>query len=175
MTALLAGAALVCVDGAALAKLWNFSFSGLDDSAVHGWGILTTDDSDFPYTIIDATGRIYDGQNSTGAAITGVSDFAGADMGLSLPAEPFVSFAGFSVSTAAAGDFNFFYYSDAGTYGLISSLQNDIGAVSGVYSPISLDVSPVPELSTWAMLGLGFAGLGFVALRRRRTEVSTSA
>jgi hypothetical protein len=28
-------------------------------------------------------------------------------------------------------------------------------------------VSSVPELSTWAMLTLGFAGLGFLAHRKR--------
>jgi hypothetical protein len=29
-------------------------------------------------------------------------------------------------------------------------------------------VTPVPELSTWAMLALGFAGLGYAAFRRSR-------
>jgi hypothetical protein len=38
---------------------------------------------------------------------------------------------------------------------------NDIGFMDN-YS-----VSSVPELSTWAMLTLGFAGLGFLAHRKR--------
>jgi hypothetical protein len=34
-------------------------------------------------------------------------------------------------------------------------------------------VAPVPELSTWAMLLIGFTGIGFVASRRRRTGSAT--
>jgi tetratricopeptide (TPR) repeat protein len=38
---------------------------------------------------------------------------------------------------------------------------------------VNLPLSSVPEPSTWAMMGLGFAGLGFVGFRRRRkTAVS---
>lgn len=33
----------------------------------------------------------------------------------------------------------------------------------------TLPVPPVPELSTWAMLLMGFAGIGFVTYRRRAT------
>ena len=36
-------------------------------------------------------------------------------------------------------------------------------------SPVSLNVtSAVPEPSTWAMMILGFAGVGFMAYRRRK-------
>jgi hypothetical protein len=31
----------------------------------------------------------------------------------------------------------------------------------------------VPEPSTWAMMGIGFAFLGFVGLRSRKVSVST--
>ena len=34
---------------------------------------------------------------------------------------------------------------------------------------VSFSASPVPEMSTWAMLGLGFASLGFVGARSRKT------
>jgi len=43
-----------------------------------------------------------------------------------------------------------------------------------VQADIQLSISdegprpPIPEASTWAMLGLGFAGVGFAALRRRK-------
>lgn len=33
-----------------------------------------------------------------------------------------------------------------------------------------LAVAPIPELQTWAMLGLGFAALGFVGFAKRKTE-----
>jgi hypothetical protein len=32
---------------------------------------------------------------------------------------------------------------------------------------VSGSIAPVPELSTWAMMILGFCGLGFMAYRRR--------
>jgi hypothetical protein len=38
---------------------------------------------------------------------------------------------------------------------------------------VDLPLNSIPEPSTWAMMGLGFAGLGFVGLRRaRKTSVS---
>jgi len=36
-------------------------------------------------------------------------------------------------------------------------------------------VAPVPEPSTWAMMILGFAGVGFIAYRRRKTTVLGAA
>jgi hypothetical protein len=42
------------------------------------------------------------------------------------------------------------------------------GVTSQYFDNVSLDVvTPVPEPSTWAMLILGFAGVGFIAYRRR--------
>lgn len=41
------------------------------------------------------------------------------------------------------------------------------------YGPVigSLSISTVPEPSTWAMMGLGFLGLGFLAYRRRNNRL----
>jgi fibro-slime domain-containing protein len=36
----------------------------------------------------------------------------------------------------------------------------------------STGITPVPEASTWAMMGLGFAGLGFAGFRARRSAIS---
>ena len=41
-----------------------------------------------------------------------------------------------------------------------------------VYAQASAVQPGVPELSTWAMLGIGFAGLAFVGQRARRAAVS---
>jgi hypothetical protein len=38
----------------------------------------------------------------------------------------------------------------------------------------SLSVTPVPELSTWAMIATGFAGLGLVGRRRRTARLAPS-
>ena len=38
----------------------------------------------------------------------------------------------------------------------------------------SLSVTPVPELSTWAMIATGFAGLGLVGRRRRTGRLAPS-
>ena len=41
---------------------------------------------------------------------------------------------------------------------------------------VSFDaVSPVPEPSTWAMMLLGFAGVGFIAYRRKSKPASVVA
>jgi hypothetical protein len=58
----------------------------------------------------------------------------------------------------------------SGPYGMAESLQLTLqpGAFVGVQS-ISMDASPVPEPSTWAMLLGGFGLLGLLGLRKRST------
>jgi hypothetical protein len=59
-------------------------------------------------------------------------------------------------------------FSVTGPYGMAESLQLTLqpGAFVGVQS-ISMDASVVPEPSTWAMLGAGFALIGLLGLRKR--------
>jgi hypothetical protein len=47
------------------------------------------------------------------------------------------------------------------------SLYESAGGSYPVEESGTLSVTPVPELSTWAMLAMGFAGLGLVGRRRR--------
>jgi hypothetical protein len=56
-----------------------------------------------------------------------------------------------------------------GTYGLAESLTLTLapGAIVGVQN-VSMDVATVPEPSTWAMMGVGFALMGLFGLRKRR-------
>jgi hypothetical protein len=58
---------------------------------------------------------------------------------------------------------------DAGTYSLSITGDGAGGIPAGFayrLDPGSLTVSAVPETSTWAMMILGFAGIGFMARRR---------
>jgi hypothetical protein len=47
--------------------------------------------------------------------------------------------------------------------------------VAGGTSGLPSSVAAVPEPSTWAMLMLGFTGLGYAAFRRRKTPISAFA
>jgi hypothetical protein len=52
--------------------------------------------------------------------------------------------------------------------GLSETVYDDhSGTFSGTMANIDLGVPPVPEASTWAMMILGFAGLGFMAYRQK--------
>ncbi len=44
--------------------------------------------------------------------------------------------------------------------------------VSSTQAAFEFDMAAVPEASTWAMMGLGFAGLAFAGLRRRKSALS---
>jgi hypothetical protein len=74
----------------------------------------------------------------------------------------------FTTSTPIPGSGQY-SLSDSGTLTLV-----DGGTISGgqstVFSPAS---SPVPEPSTWAMMAIGFAGLGFVGYKQARRPLAT--
>jgi hypothetical protein len=61
---------------------------------------------------------------------------------------------------------------------LNASISNPVGypvPQMGSYN-IDLSVAAVPELSTWAMLGLGFAGLSYAAhSRSKRNRLAHTA
>ena len=65
-----------------------------------------------------------------------------------------------------------------GPYGMAEELQLTLnpGAFVGVQS-ISMDAvsSAVPEPGTWAMMGLGFAGLGFAGWRKKSQRTAFAA
>jgi hypothetical protein len=63
----------------------------------------------------------------------------------------------FSGIAPAAGELNLFYWD-----------QNASDNTQFVTATVTTGVSGVPEPSTWAMMILGFAGVGFMAYRRSR-------
>jgi PEP-CTERM motif-containing protein len=71
---------------------------------------------------------------------------------------------GASESMTVLSESSLYSLSDQGTLVLVSG-----GTVSGGQSTTFSPISPaVPEPSTWAMMALGFVGLGFVGYRRAR-------
>jgi hypothetical protein len=64
----------------------------------------------------------------------------------------------FSGIAPAAGELNLFYWD-----------QNASDNTQFVTATVTTGVSGVPEPSTWAMMILGFAGVGFMAYRRRKS------
>jgi len=75
-----------------------------------------------------------------------------------------------------------FLYDD-GTYTILASDQlnikalgiNDAGEIVGEISQFTAPVAAVPEPSTWAMMILGFCGLGFLAYRRKNSTTLNAA
>ncbi|WP_145987150.1 MULTISPECIES: PEP-CTERM sorting domain-containing protein [Bradyrhizobium] len=61
-------------------------------------------------------------------------------------------------------DYHSFYFTTSGGLETLSFFSNDPGAYGGVVGGIT--ITAVPEPSTWAMMILGFLGLGFLGYRK---------
>lgn len=151
----------------------QYSFSFTDASGSSGSGLFTVGAGG---QVVAASGTVYDTLATGGPAnttITGTSTYAGADNILYVNA-PFVDFAGISLMLADSNYLNLFYsngtYEVSGTRDEYSS-NNPCGCVGETDYSATLDVTPaVPEPATWALMLVGFGGIGF-AMRRRRSPV----
>jgi hypothetical protein len=156
--------ATVVTPTAASADVYTFSYAGTLSSHTFGFGQFTTAGSISPSQIIAISGfEVFD---SVADTITGLSPYAVADNLLFFPNAPYTSFGGISFHTASHGDFNLFQ--DVGGPFILSSVQNAGGFPDGL-NPINLQiaaVAAVPEPSTWAMMILGFLGLGLFGYRK---------
>lgn len=166
---ILAGAA--AIGGAANANTLNFSFSvsGTVTNTLYtgdsgsGQFTLAGGTATLPAAITGITGQV------NGAAITGLSLYAGADNLLQSLSVPYVDFAG--VSFDAGGDSFNLYSIGNGNYELRASV--DPGGNGSNGTPIDLTIG-VPEPATWGLMivGLGLAG---AALRTRRWNAMAAA
>jgi hypothetical protein len=148
------------------ADVFNFGYTS-SSSATFGFGTFTTGSSVSPALVTGITGtEVY---NGIADMITGLSSYAGADNLLFFPNPPFVDYGGISFSTVFSGNFNLYY--DAGnTHNWVIASVNNPGFADGL-NQINFQVTPavaaVPEPSTWAMMILGFLGIGFLSYRRK--------
>ncbi|MBA2402921.1 MAG: PEP-CTERM sorting domain-containing protein, partial [Bradyrhizobium sp.] len=69
-------------------------------------------------------------------------------------------------------EFHSFVFTTTGGSETLSFISNNAGAFGGVVGGVT--ISAVPEPSTWAMMILGFAGVGFMAYRRRNQSLQTA-
>ena len=109
-----------------------------------------------------------------GSEITGTSTFEGADNLLFTNGFAFTSTVGISFETAAGQLINIFSFDGQMTpptgnaYGELSSNPSAFGV--GHFT-----LTPVPEASTWALMLIGFAGMGVVSCRASRKDAVATA
>ncbi len=153
------------------AKVFDWSLTGpspaLGGVPVPGSGTITASPTGSPgvWAIDTITGMV------NGSEITGTSTFDGADNKLFTNGFAFVSTTGISFETAAGQSVNIFSFFGQGTpptgnaYGELSSNPSGFGV--GTFA-----LTAVPEASTWAMMVIGFAGVGVAGYRATRKRVT---
>ncbi len=102
----------------------------------------------YAYTTNDCCGSAYD---PAGYVLNDVYTQLSIDSALSIGSSGLITF-----SVSAGQDYGFYVYTTDGVLG-----RGDIAVRSGV-----------PELSTWAMMMIGFAGFGYSAYRKARKQVA---
>jgi hypothetical protein len=165
---LLASAGVLSGLGAAQAAVFDLSVTGAGISGAIDLALAGGD-------VTGGVGTLTIG--TTVYTVSGLATYAGDDQKFSTGGGAYVDFPGISFALwsggTSEGSINIFAF-PSGSYGLLLSSQNAAGdPYGGAYYSVSLaDPPTVPELSTWAMLGLGFASLAVVAASRRKTAIA---
>jgi hypothetical protein len=94
-----------------------------------------------------------------------------ASCAFTLPAQASLTIFGRTDCCTDRNLYNVSFY-DA-SHGLLGTYQLD--ATTGPSGTITFAAPAAPEPSTWAMMILGFVGVGFMAHRRRRQSALTAA
>jgi hypothetical protein len=164
VASVLAGA----VPASAAVSTIDLSFTG---TGISGLLDLTYVSGTSPFTVDGVTGSVDVG--GTTYTVTGLTTYAGDDQKLYSQSVGYVDFPGISVSLSDGDALNLFAFNPT-SYGALLRGQNASGdPYTGSYYAVTVsDPPPAPEPTTWAMMLIGFAGLGFVAMRKRRTPIA---
>jgi hypothetical protein len=157
----------------ASAKVFDWSITGpapdLGGVPFPGSGTITATLTSSPgvWDIDSITGTV------NGSDITATSTFRGADNELFTNGFAFVSTVGISFETAAGQSVNIFSFFGQGT----PPTGNAYGefASPGGFGVGTFTLTAVPEASTWAMMVIGFAGLGVAGYRASQKRVTATA
>lgn len=163
----------------AQAAIYNFSFA--DQAGDSASGQITTSGGGPNFSVASISG-VFDGQTISGLDPT----YAAAD-NIFYSAGPYLSEAGlsFDLSGGPITQVNVFYGDAGGVNGFTGvgyflDLNPPDGAGSGPDAgPLTVGsftiAEAVPEPSTWAMMILGFLGIGLMAYRRKQNGAAFSA
>jgi hypothetical protein len=170
----IAGAAAFVGAVPASASVFDLSFTG---TGISGNLVLSLGSGPSPYTVTGVGSGSYVDIGGTTYDITGVATYAGDDQKAYYPtssSQGYVDFPGISVSFGTGDALNLFAFSPT-SYGVLLQDQNAVGdPFTGPYYKVTVSDTPIaaPEASTWALMLVGFAGLGLVAMRKRKTPVA---
>jgi hypothetical protein len=108
-----------------------------------------------------------------GSEITSTSTFEGADNLLFTNGFAFVSTEGISFETAAGQSFNIFSF-DGQMTPPTGNAYGEFASPSGFAGVGTFTLTAVPESSTWAMMVIGFAGLGIAGYRASQRRAAAA-
>ena len=162
----------------ASAAMYSFEFSGnslFGNRTIQGMGVFTISDvgvavpgdNDLGYRILSVSGQVNGSMINAPLSANGYGNFF-------LTGSSFLDGTGSRFFTASGLDVDFFNQSTNGKY-RVNTFGNGGGFTGFVDTTFSPVVAAVPEPSTWAMMILGFAGVGFMAYRRRRQATAIAA
>jgi PEP-CTERM motif len=164
----LAGLCFVAAAPASADTIFDWSATGPFSLTGSGTLSATLENATTNEWLITGISGTFGGQTITSLLAPGAYEF---NDDLLFPTDPSVLTTNGVSFTTAAGKSEFFAFGpptspvdpSADNYGLITTIPDDNGS-SGTFAV----TAAVPEPSTWAMMILGFCGVGFMAYRRKQ-------
>jgi PEP-CTERM motif-containing protein len=170
VAALLPIVATIAPASAAVIETFDFTLTGVaaqgQSAGPSGSGTITgTLNSDGSVSVTGITGTV-DGQS-----IDGLSHSLGEDQMIFPTSAEVVDGSGLGFSVGTAGEtVGIFESSNKTPAGVFEDVASNARVGFGEFTV----TAAVPEPSTWAMMILGFCGLGFMAYRRKQNGVALS-